>query len=286
MPEKWPVCSPADEILNIWSVTMDHIYTLGIDIGSTASKCVMLADGKEIVAKSLISVGAGTSGPQRAISEVLEQAGKGKDEMAFVLATGYGRNSLEEIADAQMSELSCHAKGATFLFPQVHTVVDIGGQDVKILQVENGVMTNFVMNDKCAAGTGRFLDVMARVLEVKVQDLGMLGAQSTKQVEISSTCTVFAESEVISQLSMGTDKRDIINGIHRSVASRVAGLAHRVGIRDQVVMTGGVAQNSGVVKALEEALGHEVHISPLTQYNGALGAALFAYQKYQKAQRA
>ena len=265
---------------------MDHIYTLGIDIGSTASKCVMLADGKEIVAKSLISVGAGTSGPQRAISEVLEQDGKTKDEMAFVLATGYGRNSLEEIADAQMSELSCHAKGATFLFPQVHTVVDIGGQDVKILQVENGVMTNFVMNDKCAAGTGRFLDVMARVLEVKVQDLGMLGAQSTKQVEISSTCTVFAESEVISQLSMGTDKRDIINGIHRSVASRVAGLAHRVGIRDQVVMTGGVAQNSGVVKALEEALGHEVHISPLTQYNGALGAALFAYQKYQKAQRA
>ena len=265
---------------------MDHIYTLGIDIGSTASKCIMLADGKEIVAKSLISVGAGTSGPQRAISEVLEQAGKTKDEMAFVLATGYGRNSLEEIADAQMSELSCHAKGATFLFPQVHTVVDIGGQDVKILQVENGVMTNFVMNDKCAAGTGRFLDVMARVLEVKVQDLGMLGAQSTKQVEISSTCTVFAESEVISQLSMGTDKRDIINGIHRSVASRVAGLAHRVGIRDQVVMTGGVAQNSGVVKALEEALGHEVHISPLTQYNGALGAALFAYQKYQKAQRA
>ena len=150
---------------------MDHIYTLGIDIGSTASKCIMLADGKEIVAKSLISVGAGTSGPQRAISEVLEQAGKTKEEMAFVLATGYGRNSLEGIADTQMSELSCHAKGATFLFPQVHTVIDIGGQDVKILQVENGVMTNFVMNDKCAAGTGRFLDVMARVLEVKVEDL-------------------------------------------------------------------------------------------------------------------
>ena len=251
---------------------MDHIYTLGIDIGSTASKCIMLADGKEIVAKSLISVGAGTSGPQRAISEVLEQAGKTKEEMAFVLATGYGRNSLEGIADTQMSELSCHAKGATFLFPQVHTVIDIGGQDVKILQVENGVMTNFVMNDKCAAGTGRFL--------------GTLGAQSTKTVEISSTCTVFAESEVISQLSMGTDKRDIINGIHHSVAARVTGLAHRVGIRDQVVMTGGVAQNSGVVKALEEALGHEVHISPLTQYNGALGAALFAYQKYQKAQKA
>lgn len=187
---------------------MDHIYTLGIDIGSTASKCVMLADGKEIVAKSLISVGAGTSGPQRAISEVLEQAGKTKDEMAFVLATGYGRNSLEEIADAQMSELSCHAKGATYLFPDVHTVVDIGGQDVKVIEIENGMMKNFVMNDKCAAGTGRFLDVMARVLEVRVEDLGDLGDKSTKEIGISSTCTVFAESEVISQLAVGTDKCD------------------------------------------------------------------------------
>ena len=203
---------------------MDNIYTLGIDIGSTASKCVMLRDGKEIVSKSLISVGAGTSGPQRAIAEVLESAGMTRDQMAYVLATGYGRNSLEGIADHQMSELSCHAKGASFLFPDVHTVIDIGGQDVKVLQVENGVMTNFVMNDKCAAGTGRFLDVMARVLEVKVEELGDLAAKSTKDVAISSTCTVFAESEVISQLAMDTDKCDIINGIHHSVAARVAGL--------------------------------------------------------------
>lgn len=196
------------------------IYTLGIDIGSTASKCIMLADGKDIVAKSLIPVGAGTSGPQRAISQVLENAGKAREEMSYILATGYGRNSLEEFADQQMSELSCHAKGASFLFPEVRTVIDIGGQDVKVLQIENGVMTNFVMNDKCAAGTGRFLDVMARVLEVKVEDLGTLGAQSTKNVGISSTCTVFAESEVISQLAQDTDKRDIINGIHHSVANR------------------------------------------------------------------
>lgn len=258
------------------------IYTLGIDIGSTASKCVMLADGKEIVAKSLISVGAGTSGPQRAIDEVLESAGKKREEMAFVLATGYGRNSLMNFADKQMSELSCHAKGAHFLFPEVHTVIDIGGQDVKILQIEDGIMTNFAMNDKCAAGTGRFLDVMARVLEVDVKDLGRLGAMSTKYVGISSTCTVFAESEVISQLSMGTDKCDIINGIHKSVAGRVAGLAHRIGVRDQVVMTGGVAQNQGVVKALQDELGHEIHTSPLTQYNGALGAALFAFDKANK----
>lgn len=264
---------------------MDNIYTLGIDIGSTASKCVILRDGKEIISKSLISVGAGTSGPQRAIAEVLENAGMTRDQMAYVLATGYGRNSLEGIADHQMSELSCHAKGASFLFPDVHTVIDIGGQDVKVLQIENGMMTNFVMNDKCAAGTGRFLDVMARVLEVKVEELGDLAAKSTKDVAISSTCTVFAESEVISQLAMDTDKCDIINGIHHSVAARVAGLAHRVGVRELVVMTGGVAQNSGVVKALEEELGHTIHTSPLTQYNGALGAALFAYQRYLKEQK-
>ena len=143
-------------------------------------------------------------------------------------------------------------------------------------------MTKFQMNDKCAAGTGRFLDVMARILEVDVNDLGTLGAQSTKYVGISSTCTVFAESEVISQLANDTDKCDIINGIHMSVAGRVAGLAHRVGVQDKVVMTGGVAQNSGVVKALQDQLGHEVHTSPLTQYVGALGAALFAYKRCNK----
>ena len=261
---------------------MKDIYTLGIDIGSTASKCVMLKNGTEIAAKSLIGVGAGTSGPQRAIEEVLGSAGMTRDDMACVLATGYGRNSLDEVADKQMSELSCHAKGAFFLFPKVHTVIDIGGQDVKVLHVENGNLVNFQMNDKCAAGTGRFLDVMARVLEVKVEELGKLSALSTKPVAISSTCTVFAESEVISQLAKDTDKCDIIKGIHQSVANRVVGLAHRVGIQDQVVMTGGVAQNSGIVEALQEQLGHEVLTSPLTQYVGALGAALFAYQKAAK----
>lgn len=134
------------------------------------------------------------------------------------------------------------------------------------------------MNDKCAAGTGRFLDVMARVLEVKVEDLGRLGAMSRKKVGISSTCTVFAESEVISQLAMGTDKCDIIDGIHRSVAHRVTGLAHRIGVVPDVVMTGGVAQNEGVVKALQDELGCPIKTSPLTQYNGALGAALLAWQ--------
>ena len=224
---------------------MSAVYTLGIDVGSTASKCIILKDGKEIVAKSLIDVGAGTSGPQRAIDAVLEAAGMTRDQMAYVLATGYGRNSLMGLADKQMSELSCHARGLLSC-PGGPYVIDIGGQDVKVLRIENGTMTNFQMNDKCAAGTGRFLDVMARVLEVRVEDLGDLGAQSKKHVGISSTCTVFAESEVISQLSMGTDKCDIINGIHHSVAGRVAGLAHRIGVVKDLVMTGGVAQNRGV----------------------------------------
>lgn len=255
------------------------IYTMGIDVGSTASKCVIMKDGSDIVAKSLVAVGTGTSGPARAIAEVLENAGMAREEMDFVLATGYGRNSLDGLADMQMSELSCHARGAAYLFPEVRTVVDIGGQDVKVIEIENGQMRNFVMNDKCAAGTGRFLDVMARVLEVKVEDLGRLGDESTREIGISSTCTVFAESEVISQLAVGTDKRDIIAGIHRSVAGRVSGLCNRVGVRELVVMTGGVAQNHGIVQALENQLGCEIHTSPLTQYNGALGAALFAYQK-------
>lgn len=255
------------------------IFTLGIDVGSTASKCIMLKNGTEIVAKSLVSVGAGTTGPRRALEAVLSEAGKTREDMAYVLATGYGRNSLMQgIADKQMSELSCHARGASFLFPDVHTVIDIGGQDVKVLHIENGAMVNFQMNDKCAAGTGRFLDVMARVLEVRVEDLAKLDTLSTKIVGISSTCTVFAESEVISQLSEGTDKCDIIAGIHRSVAGRVSGLVHRVGLQEQVVMTGGVAQNTGIVRALEKELRCTIHTSPLTQYNGALGAALYAYQ--------
>ena len=258
------------------------IYTLGVDVGSTASKCVILKNGKEIVGKSLVGVGIGTSGPERAIAQVLNETGMKREDMACVLATGYGRNMLMDFADKQMSELSCHARGANFLFPNVHTVIDIGGQDVKVMHIENGSMINFQMNDKCAAGTGRFLDVMARILEVNVDDLEKLGSQSTKEVSISSTCTVFAESEVISQLAAGSDKCDVIHGIHRAVAARVVGLAHRVGLQDDIVMTGGVAQNNDVVKSLEEALGRKVHTTSMTQYVGALGAALFAWKKAQK----
>ena len=255
------------------------IYTMGIDVGSTASKCVILRDGEEIVGKSLVAVGTGTSGPQRAIEGVLANAQMKKEDMDFILATGYGRNSLEGLADMQMSELSCHAKGATFLFPEVRTVIDIGGQDVKVIEIENGMMKNFVMNDKCAAGTGRFLDVMARVLEVNTRDLGDLGDRSTREVGISSTCTVFAESEVISQLAKGADLNSLVKGIHRSVAVRTASLIRRLGAEAPLGMTGGVALNAGVVRSLEQELGMTIRVSPLAQLAGALGAAVYGWRK-------
>ena len=258
------------------------IYTLGIDIGSTASKCVILADGKEIISKSLIAVGAGTSGPQRAISQVLENAGMKEEDMAFTLATGYGRNSLEGIADYQMSELSCHAKGASFLFPDVHTVIDIGGQDVKVLQIENGVMTNFVMNDKCAAGTGRFLEVMARVLDCPIQSLAQLARAGEAPVSISNLCTVFAESEVISHLAAGVSQANVAAGAIHSIATRIVGMAGRVGVEPQVVMTGGGALNGALVDALSQSLHQSVQVLGNPQVMGALGAAVFAREFAQK----
>ncbi|CDZ75558.1 Activator of (R)-2-hydroxyglutaryl-CoA dehydratase [Peptoniphilus sp. ING2-D1G] len=263
----------------------DTIYTMGVDVGSTASKGLILKNGKEIMASSVIDVGAGTSGPSRAINAVLEKANLTLDDIDFITATGYGRNSLEE-ADFQMSELSCHAKGAYFLFPRVHTIIDIGGQDAKALKIgDGGVLENFVMNDKCAAGTGRFLDVIARVLEVDISELDDLDKKSTLDVTISSTCTVFAESEVISQLAQGTKIEDIVKGIHKSIASRVGSLAKRVGIKDDVVMTGGVALNKGMVRALEENVGHKIYTSEYCQLNGALGAAIFAHQKIMQNKR-
>lgn len=258
------------------------MYTLGIDIGSTTSKCAVLKDGKELVAHSLQTGGLGTGGPEEALAQLWQTSGLTRADMACAFVTGYGRKNYQG-ADGEISELTAHALGGRFVFPDLRTVIDIGGQDAKVIALSpSGKMVNFVMNDKCAAGTGRFLDVMASILRLDVDDLDAEAAKAAAPAAISSTCTVFAESEVISQLAMGTDKCDIINGIHRSVAGRVAGLAHRIGVREQVVMTGGVAQNQGIVKALQEELGHEIHTSPLTQYNGALGAALFAFDKADK----
>ena len=255
------------------------IYTLGIDIGSATSKCVVLSDGEEIMGQAVIPVGTGTSGPARAVEAVLQSAGLALHEIAATAATGYGRNSHKE-ADFTYTELSCHARGAYWLFPMVRTVLDIGGQDAKALSVlPGGKLGGFVMNDKCAAGTGRFLEVMARIMEKDLAEMGTLGLTSENPATISSTCTVFAESEVISQLSSGASAEDLAAGINRSVAFRGASLLKRLGIKEPLFMSGGVAKSPGVVRALEAELGLAVHTHPLSQLAGALGAAAFAYEQ-------
>ena len=255
------------------------MFTLGIDIGSTTSKCVILKDGNEIIAKSLIQAGTGTKGPDEAYQEVLSQAGLIREEINYVMATGYGRNTYDK-ADGEMSELSCHAKGVFFKNPDCRTIIDIGGQDAKVISLgERGNISNFVMNDKCAAGTGRFLDVMANILQLKVWELETYARKADAPVKISSTCTVFAESEVISQLSKNVELSNLIAGICNSVASRVAALAKRAGVKEKVCMSGGVAQNGGVSDALSRELSVEVTAVEDAQYMGALGAAIAAYEK-------
>lgn len=255
---------------------------MGIDIGSTTSKCVILSDGSEIVSASIILGGTGTSGQKTAVNEALANASLSIDAITYTVSTGYGRKSLA-FANEDISELSCHTKGVHFLYPDVRTVIDIGGQDAKVMRIgKTGKMTNFVMNDKCAAGTGRFLDVMANILALNITDLESYAAQSKAPVSISNTCTVFAESEVISQLAGNAKLSDVIAGICNSVASRVSSLAKRIGIEEQVFFSGGVALNNGVRLALEKELNTKVLTSPLSQMMGALGAALYAYEKTDK----
>lgn len=257
---------------------------LGIDVGSTASKCVIADERGEVLGCGLYAAGAGTAGPQACVDQALAQAGEtlaqakslALSDIAASCATGYGRH-LEKWTDMQMSELSCHANGAVRLFPGVRTVIDIGGQDAKALSIsEDGKLVNFVMNDKCAAGTGRFLDVMAGVFGCAVADLSDLDRQSTEVAAISSTCTVFAESEVISKLAAGTPIPDIAAGVHESVVDRTYGLAKRAGITPVVAMTGGVALNDALRERLERRIGHEIATSDFAQFVGAYGAALHA----------
>ena len=260
------------------------MYTLGIDIGSTTSKCVILKDGTEITATSIVVAGTGTKGPEKALKEVFEKAGITREGIGAAIATGYGRKLFTE-ADKEISELSCHARGVHYIFPQVRTIIDIGGQDAKVLALnDQGRMSNFLMNDKCAAGTGRFLDVMAGILQLDIGDLEKLAAQAESVDKISSTCTVFAESEVISQLAGGVETPDLVAGICQSVAARVASLAKRIGIREEVCMSGGVARNGGVRSAMEKELGVRIRYSPLAQFMGALGAALYGWDQADKGQ--
>lgn len=254
-------------------------YVLGIDIGSTASKAVMMDGDRKIIAKAIEPHGTGTEGPENVYKKIIESSGIKRKDICRVMATGYGRFSFDE-ADSQKSEISCHAEGAFFVNPQARTIIDIGGQDVKAIRLnDEGVIVNFTMNDKCAAGTGRFLESMAKVLDVRMEDMGDISEKAAKEEEISNTCTVFAESEVISKLSGNIRIENLIAGIHRSVAKRVASLAFRNGIEDKVAMSGGVALNKAVVKALSEEIKKDIVTYEDSQYFGAIGAALFALKE-------
>ena len=226
------------------------MYTLGIDIGSTTSKCAVLKDGEELVATSLRVGGMGTEGPQEALDDLWADSGLRREEMAHTIVTGYGRKNYEG-ADGEVSELTCHAMGGRFVFPGLRTVIDIGGQDAKIISLtEDGRMANFVMNDKCAAGTGRFLEMIARSLEVSLDELGAIALESKEKIEITSMCSVFAESEVISLIAQNKEKADIANGVCGAIANKAFGLLRRVGLEPDFMMTGGVAKNPGVVRAI------------------------------------
>lgn len=261
------------------------MYTIGIDIGSASSKVVVIRDGGEIVASAVVQTGTGSSGPERAMEQALERADLRLEDAAAIVATGYGRMN-STFTDRQFSEISCHAKGIAHLLPAARTIIDIGGQDAKAIRLDGqGLVQQFAMNDKCAAGTGRFLEVMARVMETSLSELQTWHDKARSVAHVSSTCTVFAESEVISLLSSGTPKADIIAGVHRSVASKAGSLVHRIGLQEDVVMSGGVAQNHGVVKAMEAELRVPIQVAPNPQIIGALGAALYAYESQRKIER-
>ena len=258
------------------------MYTLGIDIGSASSKAVILKDGKEIAAAEVIQFGTGTSGPARAVANAYASAGLGREDIDYVVATGYGRFSVKDM-DKQISEITCHAKGVFFRVPETRTIIDIGGQDAKAILLDNkGNIVKFAMNDKCAAGTGRFLEVMSRVLEIPLQEMGEAHFKAEKWASVSSTCTVFAESEVISQLSRGISRNDIVAGVHQSVASKACSLVYRNGLQDVVTISGGVAQYGGVVDAIEKELKRKIRVADNPQTIGALGAALIGYEELNK----
>ena len=253
---------------------MIHIYFSGIDLGSTMTKVVIIDENDEILARVIDHTGAEHRRlANKVMDQALAQSGLAFNEISFVVATGYGR-IIVPFADRQITELSCHARGVFQFFPEVRLAIDIGGQDAKGLKINHGKLVDFIMSDKCAAGTGRFLEVIAKALGVRTEDLGTISLKSTKKVSISSLCTVFAQHEVVSRLSEGAPLEDIVAGIHDAIASRTARMAGRLKTESDVFFTGGVAKNIGVVKALEENLGRKVFVPEEPLLTGALGAAL------------
>jgi (R)-2-hydroxyacyl-CoA dehydratese activating ATPase len=252
------------------------MLSVGLDIGSITTKVAVMKDGK-ILGTDISFTGYN---PEKAWRDILDQMlarlGLKETSVDRIVSTGYGRNNVS-IAHKKITEILCHAEGAKHFLPKVRSVIDIGGQDSKFIRMdEGGAIADFVMNDKCSAGTGRFLEVMARALEVPLDDFGTMSGRAKNTVRISSMCTVFAESEVISLISKGESRENIIAGIHDSIASRMVSMMGRTGVVKPVVMTGGVAKNIGIRNALEKKLGIKLDVPDTAQVNGAIGAAILA----------
>ncbi len=252
------------------------MITAGVDVGAITAKAAIIDDG-ELRATALIYAGyERAAAALKVLNQALARAELTREQITRLVATGYGRVQVPG-ADRTVTEITCHARGAYHLCPKVHTVIDIGGQDSKGIAVgAGGRVLDFVMNDKCAAGTGRFLEVMARALEVDLADFGALALSASRPAKISSTCTVFAESEVITHLAAGTPRPEIVAGIHEAIAARVATMVNRIPVQDAVVLTGGVAQDAAVARMLADKLGHAITVPKQAQLAGAIGAALIA----------
>ncbi len=252
-------------------------YAGGVDVGSTQTKAVIIDENRKIVGRCLTDTGGDvTEAAENAFARAMQDHGIQREDVGFVVGTGYGRYQVR-FGDRQVTEISCHGRGAAHMFPGTKTVLDMGGQDTKAIKVlPNGEIQDFCMNDKCAAGTGRFLGAAAKALNIPLGELGHVALKSEKPVRISTTCTVFAESEVLSWLGKGRKVEDILWGVHQSIAARSFGLLVRVGLNDEITFTGGVAKNVGMIKAMEDKLGRKLNVSDDSHFMGALGAALFA----------
>lgn len=256
------------------------MYVLGIDSGSTSTNAVIMDQARKIVAFSVVRTGAKSGeSADRILKEVLDKASLKREDISWIVSTGYGRVSID-FADENVTEISCHGKGAHYFNPKIRTILDIGGQDSKAIKLsETGDVSDFVMNDKCAAGTGRFLEMIARSLEVSLDELGAIALESKEKIEITSMCSVFAESEVISLIAQNKEKADIANGVCGAIANKAFGLLRRVGLEPDFMMTGGVAKNPGVVRAVEEKIGSKLYICEEPEIVGATGAALYALEQ-------
>lgn len=255
----------------------------GVDVGSTQTKAILMSDngdGKQILARALTDTGANVlKAAEAAFDKCCQAAGIAPEQVGFVVGTGYGRYKIS-FGNAQMTEISCHARGAQFLCPGTRTVIDMGGQDSKAISVgPSGEVLDFVMNDKCAAGTGRFLANAAEVMGISLDEIGPLSLRATRPVKIATVCTVFVESDILSYLSQGKRPEDIMGGVHLAIAKRTLSLARRLSIEPEITMTGGVARNIGMVRALETVIGRKLQVSPDAHFMGAVGAALFALEK-------